>query len=404
MSTGWQTVTLSDLFDITSSKRVFEADWTKSGTPFYRAREIVKLARDGYVQNELFISDSMYEEYTKKYGKPNPGDIMVTGVGTLGICYVVQEKDRFYFKDGNIIWLRKKANSVDSNYIAYAFQSDLLRAQIDNSVGATVGTYTIIKANGTRVPLPPLPEQQRVVAILDEAFEAIATAKANTEKNLQNARTLFESHLQSVFTNGRGAWREKPLDQLCDPARSITYGVIKLGDETPNGTPCLRTSNVRWLRIDTSGMKRIAPSLSEEYSRTVLQGGEVLVNVRGTLGGVAVVPPEMSGWNISREVALVPVDPKTVHAEFLVYFIGSAVSQEWLSSKKKGAAYVGINLEDLRLLPVALPEMGEQLEIIRHLDEIRDEVERLAAIYIKKLHELATLKAALLHQAFTGNL
>ncbi len=102
---GWKWVKLGDLYDITSSKRVFESEWTKEGVPFYRAREIVKLSNQGFVDNELFISKTMFNEYADKYGIPKTGDIMVTGVGTLGICYVVRDYDKFYFKDGNIIWL-----------------------------------------------------------------------------------------------------------------------------------------------------------------------------------------------------------------------------------------------------------------------------------------------------------
>ncbi len=109
MKAGWRTTTLGELFDITSSKRVFESEWTSEGVPFYRAREIVKLARNGFVENELFISEEMFDQYSTKYGIPQEGDIMVTGVGTLGICYVVQKKDRFYFKDGNIICLEADA-------------------------------------------------------------------------------------------------------------------------------------------------------------------------------------------------------------------------------------------------------------------------------------------------------
>src|ERR1035437_5702297 len=189
MKKDWEIKKLGDLFEITSSKRVFQSEWEKGGVPLYRAREIVKLAQQGYVNNELFISPEMYERYSTKYGIPKPGDIMVTGVGTLGICYVVQVHDRFYFKDGNIIWLKKNTNT-NSRYVEYAFKSDYLRKQIDNSMGATVGTYTIIKAKNTVIPIPPLPEQHRIVTILDEAFAAVATAKANAEKNLKNAREL----------------------------------------------------------------------------------------------------------------------------------------------------------------------------------------------------------------------
>jgi len=252
--------------------------------------------------------------------------------------------------------------------------------------------------------VPPLLEQQRIVGILDKAFDGIATAKANAKKNLQNTRALFESHLQSVLTQRGEGWVEKPLAELCDPKRVITYGVIKLGDEVPDGIPCLRTSNVRWLRIETEGMKRIAPTLSSEYSRTILKGGEVLVNVRGTLGGVAVAAREMAGWNVSREVAVVPVDPSRVNPVFLSYLIGSGVSQQWLGDVKKGAAYVGINIEDLRLLPVSAPEINKQLKVVRHLELLQHETCRLESFYQRKLAALEELKKSLLHQAFSGRL
>jgi len=262
--------------------------------------------------------------------------------------------------------------------------------------------YKLLKE--LEIAYPTRAEQQRIVGILDAAFDGIATAKANAEQNLQNARALFESHLQSVFTQRGEGWVEKPLAELCDPKRVITYGVIKLGDEIPNGVPCLRTSNVRWLRIETEGMKRIAPTLSSEYSRTILRGGEVLVNVRGTLGGVAVAAREMAGWNVSREVAVVPVDESRVNSAFISYLIGSGVSQQWLGGVKKGAAYVGINIEDLRLLPVSAPTLDKQLEIVRHLGLLQEETQRLESLYQRKLAALAALKKSLLHQAFSGKL
>jgi type I restriction enzyme S subunit len=270
--------------------------------------------------------------------------------------------------------------------------------------GSTFPNVSGAILDGLKVPVPPLPEQQRIVGILDEAFDAIATAKANAEKNLQNARALFESHLQAVFTQRGDGWAEKPLASLCDPMRAITYGVIKLGGEVLDGVPCLRTSNVRWLRIDTEGIKRIAPSLSAEFARTVLRGGEVLVNVRGTLGGVAVTTPEMVGWNISREVAVVPVEPSSVNPEFLTYWIGAGVSQDWLGGVKKGAAYVGINIEDLRLLPVKVPEPAKQLDVVRHLNSLRNETLCLESNYRQKLEGLEALKKSLLRQAFNGEL
>ena len=151
-------------------------------------------------------------------------------------------------------------------------------------------------------------------------------------------------------------------------------------------------------------MNRIAPALSAEYSRTILKGGEVLVNVRGTLGGVAVVAPEMAGWNVSREVAVVPINAKKVNPAFLSYLIGSGTSQHWLGGMKKGAAYVGINIEDLRLLPVSAPAMEKQLYVVEHLEALESETQRLESLYRQKLTALDDLKKSLLHQAFSGEL
>jgi type I restriction enzyme S subunit len=294
-------------------------------------------------------------------------------------------------------------NGLDSKYLYY-YLASIVPLLNDLGTGATFKELSGGKLKGVPVPVAPFPEQHRIVAILDEAFDGIATAKANAEKNLQNARALFESHLQSVFTARGEGWVEKPLAELCDPTRVITYGVIKLGEEVADGIPCLRTSNVRWLRIETEGMKRIAPALSAEYSRTILNGGEVLVNVRGTLGGVAVVAPEMAGWNVSREVAVVPIDSRKVNPEFLSYLIGSGTSQHWLGGVKKGAAYVGINIEDLRLLPVSAPAMVKQLEVVGHLQALEAETQRLESIYLQKLTALDDLKKSLLYQAFSGQL
>jgi type I restriction enzyme, S subunit len=270
------------------------------------------------------------------------------------------------------------------------------------AVGATVKSLRRRHFENLPVAVTTLGEQQRIVAVLDEALTGLATAQSHAERNLQNARALFENHLESVFRQRGRDWVEKPLAELCDSNRVITYGVIKLGDEAVEGVPCLRTSNVRWLHIDTEGIKRISPSLSSDYSRTILRGGEVLVNVRGTLGGVAVVASEMAGWNVSREVAVVPVDKSRIDPSFLSYLIGSGLSQLWLGAVKKGAAYVGINIEDLRLLPVIAPKIDKQKEIVRDLQETHAKTLRLESIYQKKLAALAALKKSLLHRAFNG--
>ena len=234
---------------------------------------------------------------------------------------------------------------ITQNFVEYYLNTISLEPYVSGMAQPKLNQKSL---NSIAIPMPPLPEQKQIVAILDEAFEGIDRAIANTEKSLTNARELFESYLNTIFTQKDEQAEIFKLADLCERGRVITYGVIKLGEQVDDGVPCLRTSNVRWLNIDLKGIKRISPSLSAEYKRTVLKGGEVLVNVRGTLGGVAATTPEMAGWNISREVALIPIDFKRVHPNYLAYWIGSKTNQNWLTGVHKGAAYTGINLEDLR--------------------------------------------------------
>lgn len=166
---GLEITTIDQLFSVGSSKRVFQKDWKSSGVPFYRAREIVKLSDQGFVDNELFITEEMYQEYAARYGVPQPGDIMVTGVGTLGICYLVQPKDRFYYKDGNTLCFHSLGR-IDSRFVVECYKMPFIREQIEaNAGGSTVGTYTIETASKTRIFNPPIEEQQEFVAFVRQS-------------------------------------------------------------------------------------------------------------------------------------------------------------------------------------------------------------------------------------------
>jgi hypothetical protein len=149
-----------------------------------------------------------------------------------------------------------------------------------------------------------------------------------------------------------------------------------------------------------------APNIvhTNTLGRTILRGGEVLVNVRGTLGGVAVVPDFMAGWNVSREVAVVPIGSLTLNPEYAAFWIGSRASQDWLSGVKKGAAYTGINIEDLRNVPVPVTSHDAQSQIVDDLKAARAATRKIEEIYSRKLAALDELKQSLLHQAFSGQL
>jgi len=292
-----------------------------------------------------------------------------------------------------------RGEALDDWLIYYLNASDLM---------PYVSGMTVPKLNQGRlreipIPLPPLEEQQRIVALVDEAFEGLARARAHAEANLQNARELFSDGLERAYLKLAAGAPSVDLEELCTP-RGVTYGVIKLGERVPSGVPCLRTSNVRRLAFDLDGIKLIAPALSAEYHRTILEGGEVLVNVRGTLGGVATVPDDMIGWNISREVAMVVIDPKVAMPEFVSFFVATRTAQNWLTGMEKGAAYKGINLSDLRKLKVPLPTLPLQRQAVEVASVLQASATSVSEAYKSKLQDINDLRQSLLQKAFAGEL
>jgi type I restriction enzyme, S subunit len=198
-------------------------------------------------------------------------------------------------------------------------------------------------------------------------------------------------------------WCWATLEQLSDDNRAITYGVVKLGEPVVGGVPTLRSSNVRHLRFDLEGLKSISPTIANGYKRTFLQGSEILVTVRGTLGGVAVVPVDFTGYNISREVAMIACILPTL-APCLALFIGSPPIQSWMMRSTKGIAYTGINIETLKGAIIPLPPLAEQEQIVAEVEQHLSIVTQLEAIVEANLKRAERLRQSILNEAFAGRL
>ena len=171
---SWEWVRLGNIFDITSSKRVMKKEWRDSGIPFYRAREIVSINKNRPLKDPIFIDEDTYLKKIKISGKPNEGDILLTGVGTLGIPYIVPKDKKFYFKDGNIIWLKNFGN-LNSEYLSWYVQCPYMLKIINDNRGTTVGTLTIVRSKNLVIPIPPLEEQKRIVAKIQKLQDSISS-------------------------------------------------------------------------------------------------------------------------------------------------------------------------------------------------------------------------------------
>lgn len=200
------------------------------------------------------------------------------------------------------------------------------------------------------------------------------------------------------------SWEWVRLAHLVEYGRAITYGIIKLGTEDPAGVKVLRCSDVKPGWIDLANVRTVTKELSNEYKRTVLKGGEVLLNVRGTLGGCAVADTAVIGYNVAREVAVVPLYSEC-SSWYIAYLILSRYFIDYTTSNLHGIAYKGLNIEILSDLPVPLPPLAEQKRIVarvsalfKYVDECEDVRKELA----EKLAE--TLKRSVLQEAIQGRL
>lgn len=402
---NWQTKKLGELFEVKSSKRVHKADWRKSGVPFYRAREVVKLAENGRVENDLFIAPELYEKFTKEKGAPRSGDIIISAVGTLGQCYVVQASDKFYFKDASVLWFEQINDEVDSRFIEYAFKSDFILKQVmSKSMGATVATLTIARAKNIEISIPSLSEQERIVAFLDDFLKKLERAKENAEKNLKNAKKLFESYLQSVFVDQGKNWHERSLGDVCD------FENGDRGKNYPNksyrvstGIPFINAGHLLDNKIDFAEMDYISEDRFNLLGNGKIKPNDILFCLRGSLGKVANVNSLDKGAVASSLVII--RSKKELNNDYLLYFLNSDLTTEQILDFGNGAAQPNLSAGNLKKFIISFPEsLSEQRVIVAKLDELSIQTKKLEVIYKQKLADLEELKKSVLKRAFNGGL
>ena len=256
-----------------------------------------------------------------------------------------------------------------------------------------------IKIRNTDVPIVPLSEQKRIVGILDEAFDALATAKANAEKNLQNARALFESHLQSVFSQRGKGWVDRQLASLCHEITVGHVGPMKR-EYKESGVPFLRSQNIRPFEVSIENAMFIDEAFHRSLKKSQLRPCDLVIVRTGYPGTAAVIPPELPDSNCSDLVIVRP--GKEVNPHFLAAFFNSAFGKRLVLGKIVGAAQKHFNITAAKEVMLHVPQMPEQRAIIAMIDSLRAETQRLEFIYQRKLAALEALKKSLLHQAFSG--
>jgi type I restriction enzyme S subunit len=288
---------------------------------------------------------------------------------------------------------------VDLVFILHAINA-IKDEILERRRGVRQKNLSLGKIKDIELPMPPLPEQRRIVGILDEAFEGIATAKANAEKNLENARALFESHLQSVFTQ-RGNHPVVPIGEVSE----VFDGPHATPKTVDTGPVFLGIGALQDGRVNLGETRHVTPEDFLRWTRRVRpQADDVVFSYETRLGQAAIVPAGLECC-LGRRMGLVRVDQRRVSPHFFVYQYISPPFREFLNSRTvRGATVDRISLKEFPSFSITLPPLPEQNRIADQLDGLRAETERLASIYQQKLAALDELKKSLLHQAFSGEL
>ena len=301
---------MDQLCEITSSKRIFAADYVSEGVPFYRGREVTEKYKGNLdVSTELFITEEKFVEIERKFGAPKLGDLLLTSVGTLGSVYVVKPGDRFYFKDGNLTWFRN-FKGLDSQFLFYWIGSPQGKAELQKcTIGSSQSAFTIVLLKGIEIALPPMPVQQRIATILSAYDELIENSLRRIKILEAMARGLYrewfvhfrfpghENHLRVASALGeipRG-WEVVAFTDLADVLSGGTpktdmpeYWNGDIPFFTPKDAPsCFYVEDAE-RHVTELGLSKCASALYETDT--------VFITARGTVGKVAMpsVPMAMS--------------------------------------------------------------------------------------------------------------
>jgi len=424
------------------------------GVPYVRPTEIVEDVID--VASIRRTSQAIAAKYKRSVLKPN--DIILSIVGTIGkVALVPSDLD-----GGNItqssVRIRVRSEIALSRYIAWALRSPVLTRQYDQlRLGTAVPRLNVAHVRSLRVPIPTLDEQQQIVAEIEKQFTRLEAGVAGLRRvqvNLKRYRAAvlkaacegklvpteaelarqegraYETGaqlLERILAESRQKWHGKgnykepvkpetrilsalpkgwewaSLEQIGQSDRPIIYGIIKPGPHVSTGVPYVRVTEMKDGKIDVPNLRRTSRERAAKFARATLAPGDVLISKDGTIGRVAVVPPELAGGNITQHVMRAPINA-AMFRNYVVWAIRSNGCQRWLTGETRGVALRGVNVEDFRRLPVPTPPLAEQKRIVAEVERRLSVVEELQAVVNANLQRATRLRQSILQRAFEGKL
>ena len=365
---------LADLCEIVSSKRVFAASYQSEGIPFYRGKEISQLARGEKTTAELYISKEVYRDVISRTGPINPGDILLTAVGTLGNPYLVKESNLpFYFKDGNIVWLRNYSELIDANFLFYWLNSEYGRRKVlDTAIGSTQAALTISGLGEIEISFPSRSQQDGIVNILSAIDEKISVNNALSKTLEDIAQTIFKSWFVDFDPVKAKMAGEKPAGMdaatvalFPDSMEESELGLIPKGWKVSNlkylsfvryGAPfaskLFNTTKVGLPLIRIRDLKKQSISTWSPENHTkgfLVSGGELLVGMDGEFN-----PTIWFGADALVNQRICKIEPKDFVSNFFLYFTLLPIMRR-IEHGSTGSTVIHLGKTDIDAIKVCEP-------------------------------------------------
>jgi len=406
LKSEWKQIKLGDVAELRGRigwRGLTAKEYTKTGPLFL---SVHSLNFGDYVDfgDAFHITDERYDESPEIMLQED--DILIckdgAGIGKVGIVGTLPARATI----NSSLLLVRAGKQILPKFLYRCLSSPYFQEIVNSRLnGATTPHLYQRDITGFPIYLPPLPEQQRIVGILDKAFAAIATAKSNAERNLQNAREMVESHLQFALTRSGNTW---PRRRLCDVVTGISTGpfgtMLHKSDYVENGVPLVNPMNIVDSRIVPSNRMMVNEDTRDRLQVYVLKVGDIVIARRGELGRCALVTKDEAGWLCGTGSFFLRLNSSKMEAKFFVALFSSKQYRELLNSNSVGTTMNSLNHSILNELPVPVPPIADQRSIMVNLERMSAEARRLESLYHQKIEALDILKNSLLHQAFAGKL
>ena len=385
-------VKIGDICDVGSSKRIYASDYTESGIPFYRSKEVIELATNQEIINELFISKDKFNQLDEKFGSPKNGDILLASIGAnMGIPYYVNTNYKFYFKDGNVTWFKNFKNNVNSKYIYYWIKSPLTQQKFINiAIGSAQKALTIDSLKKLDIYLPPLEEQEKIANILSSLDDKIELNNEMNKTLEEMAQSIFKRwFVYFEFPNEDGepykssggemvdselgmipkGWEVKKISELIE-VKDGTHASPKVSKE---GFPLVTSKHIKGDRIAIEDAKIISEKdYLEVNKRSKVDTGDILISMIGTVGLTYFVQEEEINFAI-KNIGLFKTSQNKTLSEYFYLYLKSDNMKNYIEARLAGTTQKYISLGELRNIPVVLPN-----------DSIIDKFKKVVGVLLDK--------------------